>query len=157
MMPEEQHLGAVRTFYEQLWNAHDLSCLPSLVQPDVRFRGSLGDERRGLGGLADYVDEVHEAFGDYRCELEDLLADGRSAAARLTFSGLHRGTVLGVAPTGRPVTWSGAAFFKFSPEQSAARVTESDTEVRISEIWVLGDVHALRTQLRGNHFASRDT
>lgn len=157
MMSEELHLRSVRTFYEQLWNAHDLSCLPDLVEPDVTFRGSLGAERHGLGGLADYVDEVHEAFGGYRCEVDDLLADERSAAARLTFSGLHRGTVLGVAPTGRPVSWSGAAFFRFSSTKSSVGFTRSEGDIRISEIWVLGDLDALRTQLLGGPSASRDT
>ena len=54
----------------------------------------------------------------------------------MTFSGRHRGPLLGVPATRRRVSWAGAAFFTFSGG-------------RIADVWVLGDLHGLAEQLTG--------
>ena len=54
---------------------------------------------------------------------------------RLTCSGTHRGDVLGVPPTGKRVEYAAAGFFTF------------DRDERIADLWVLGDLVALRRQL----------
>jgi len=41
----------VRQFYERIWNKHDLSYLPTLLQENFSFRGSLGKESIGHQGL----------------------------------------------------------------------------------------------------------
>lgn len=120
----------VEAFYADIWNRHDKSRIRSLLHPDFTFRGSLGPARTGHNGFAAYVDFVHEALGDYRCDILDLIAEGQKVFARMRFSGIHRGEFLGYQPTGKPVEWAGAALFTF----------EGD---RISDLWVLGDVHGL--------------
>ncbi len=62
-------------------------------------------------------------------------ADGNRAAARLRFTGRHRDEFLGFPPTGRQVTWAGTAFFTCE-------------DARITDLWVLGDLAELRSQLR---------
>jgi steroid delta-isomerase-like uncharacterized protein len=125
----------VGAFYADLWNRHDLSLAPRLLREDFTFRGSLGAERTGHAGFAEYVDAVHVALGDYRCEILDLVCEGRRAFARMRFSGVHRGPLLGYAPTGQRVEWSGAALFT------------ADDAGRIADLWVLGDLQGLRAQL----------
>lgn len=134
MTDAARHRLAVVEFYERVWNQHDVSALASLVDPEVNFRGSLSDVHRGPDGIAAYVDQVHRSLGDYRCEIEQLVVDDVSAAARVRFSGIHRAPLLGVAATGRNVAWLGAAFFRFR----AGLMTD---------VWVLGDLHVLKHQL----------
>lgn len=128
------HKRLVRTFYDEVWNALDLPIIPDLLAADATFRGSLGSERRGPAEFADYVREVTGALGDYRCDIEDLVAEDERVVARMTFSGIHRGELLGVPATGRRVSWAGAAFFRF-------------VDGRIADLWVLGDLVGLRRQL----------
>ena len=59
------------------------------------------------------------------------------AVARLTYTGTHRGTVLGHAPTGNRIEYQGIAWFKVRNH-------------RIVEGFVLGDVDTLRAQLEAN-------
>ena len=73
---------------------------------------------------------------DYHCRIDHLVADADSAAARMTFSGLHCEPLWGEKPTGHTVTWAGAAFFTVGND-------------RIATIWVLGDTENLRRQLAG--------
>jgi orotate phosphoribosyltransferase len=124
----------VEEFYAEIWNRHDRSRIPQLVTPDFAFRGSLGSSLHGGEAFASYVDMVHRALGDYRCDILDLVVEGDRAFARMRFSGVHRGELLGHPATGKRVEWAGAALFTFQGG-------------RIAELWVLGDVHGLLQEL----------
>jgi predicted ester cyclase len=130
MTPADQ----VRRFYDEIWNVPDLAEIPAVLHPDITFRGSLGSMHQGHSEFADYVRSVTTALSSYRCEIEQLVAEGEVVAARLRFSGRHTGEFLGRAPTGRTVKWAGAAFFRFEREL-------------VRDLWVLGDLVSLYAQL----------
>lgn len=127
----------VQRFYSVLWDAHDATAIPDVLHEQFTFRGSLGQEKRGHAGFAEYVDMVHAALGEYRCTILDLVVEAPRAFARMRFSGIHVGDFLGFSPTGKSVSWEGAALFTFSGD-------------RIIDTWVLGDLKTLETQLRAN-------
>ncbi|MEM8811919.1 MAG: ester cyclase [Pseudomonadota bacterium] len=124
----------VERFYHEVWNKADAGVAYEILDPDFRFRGSLGQEKRGPEGFIVYMRSVHAALADYICIVEDLVEEDRRVAARMTFHGRHVGRFFDVEPTGRIVTWAGAAFFT------------TDVE-RIVALWVLGDVDNIRRQL----------
>jgi len=124
----------VERFYHVVWNRADDAAARDLLDPAFRFRGSLGPEKIGADGFIDYMRSVHAALANYECVIEDLIEGSDRAAARMRFRGTHRGPLLGFPPTGREVSWAGAAFF----------TTASD---RITALWVLGDLDALKAQL----------
>jgi steroid delta-isomerase-like uncharacterized protein len=127
---------AVRRFYDELWNRHDLTRLGEILNKDLSFRGSLGPELRGHAAFAAYADGIHAALADYRCEIVDLIEEGAKVVARMRFGGVHRGPLLGFAATHRRVEWAGSAHFTFQ-------------DGRIADLWVLGDLRALTEQLGG--------
>jgi steroid delta-isomerase-like uncharacterized protein len=132
----------VRRFYRDVWNAHHRDAIAELLTEDFRFRGSLGRESLGLSAFAEYVDSVHDCLGEYHCEIDDLVCEGERAFARMTFSGFHRGNLLGHPPTGKRVSWAGAALFRARRE-------------KLESLWVLGDLDSLREQLRADRFEIR--
>lgn len=73
------HKEQVKKFYKVLWDAHDKDQIPSVLHEDFTFRGSLGREKRGHGGFAEYVDMVHQALGEYRCVIEELVSESLGA------------------------------------------------------------------------------
>ncbi len=124
----------VESFYADVWNKCDFEVAHEIISADFRFRGSLGPEKKGIDGFLEYVSAVHAALGNYTCTINDLvIADGR-VAARMTFRGIHQAEFFGVAATNKEIEWSGAAFFTV-------------TEDKLSHLWVLGDVDAVRQQL----------
>jgi steroid delta-isomerase-like uncharacterized protein len=123
----------VRRFYSEVWDRHDLSRLGEILQPDFSFRGSLGPELKGHAQFADYVNGVHAALADFRCDILDLVEEGEKVVARMRFHGKHRGPLLGRPATGRHVEWAGSAHFRFAGG-------------RIADLWVLGDIHGLAQQ-----------
>ena len=124
----------VERFYHEVWNRADEAVAREILHPDFRFRASLGPEKRGPDGFIEYMRLIHAALSGYTCTIEEIIEHGDRAAVRLRFAGLHRGTFFGVAPTGREIAWSGAAFF-------------ATDGARITTLWVLGDVDAVKQQL----------
>jgi len=52
-------------------------------------------------------DRQHDALGDTHLTIEELIADGDRVALRWQLTAIHQGEYLGVAPTGKPVTFHG--------------------------------------------------
>ena len=127
----------VRRFYEVLWDAHDKEAIPSVLHDDVTFRGSLGQEKKGHEGFAEYVDMVHNALGNYKCIIEDLVEEGDKVFAKMSFTGIHKDEFMGFSPSQKRLTWKGCALFTFKGD-------------RVSDVWVLGDLKSLEDQLRRN-------
>lgn len=128
------HKDQVRRFYERLWDAHDKSAIPAVLSEQCTFRGSLGDQKIGHEGFAEYVDDVHSALGEYRCIIEELVAENDKVFAKMLFTGIHRGRFMGIEPTQRRVSWHGCALFSFDGDL-------------IIDVWVLGDLQSLKQQL----------
>jgi steroid delta-isomerase-like uncharacterized protein len=124
----------IERFYVRAWNSWDDGAITSLLDERFVFRGSLGDEVTGRDGFRGYRDKVRAAFPDFYNEILDLVTEGDRAAARLRYTGHHRGDILGFPATGTLVTYHGAAFF-------------TGRDGRLAEAWVLGDVDSLRRQL----------
>lgn len=124
----------VERFYNEVWNRADEAVAREILHAEFAFRASLGPERKGSEGFIDYMRSIHAALGDYRCIIEDVIEGPDRAAARMTFTGIHRGVFFGVPATGRRITWAGAAFFGTDRRQ-------------ITSLWVLGDIDAVKRQL----------
>jgi predicted ester cyclase len=124
----------VERFYGEVWNRADEAVAREILHPGFAFRASLGPLRTGPDGFIDYLRAVHAALEGFTCTIEALLEDERRAAARMRFAGVHHGPLFGVAASGRTIAWSGAAFFTTDGRQ-------------ITELWVLGDVDAVKHQL----------
>jgi steroid delta-isomerase-like uncharacterized protein len=124
----------VERFYDIVWNKVDEAEAWKILAADFRFRASQGPELRGPGGFIAYLRSVHAALANFTCTIEELIATQDHAAARMSFRGTHRGKLYGVEATGRDIRWNGAAFFTIGDD-------------KITELWVLGDVEAVRRQL----------
>lgn len=131
------HKEQVKKFYKVLWDAHDKDQIPSVLHEDFTFRGSLGQEKRGHAGFAEYVDMVHQALGDYRCVIEELVSESSKVFAKMRFTGIHKGEFLGYPPTQKRVSWRGCALFTFRGD-------------KVADLWVLGDLKSLEQQLVEN-------
>jgi steroid delta-isomerase-like uncharacterized protein len=125
----------VRRFYDQAWNGWDDTVVDDVLAADVRFRGSLGDEVVGRDGWRRYRDRMRRAVPDFTNEIVDLVAGDDRAVARLRYGGHQQGPLLGRMGYGQPIAYDGVAFFTFASG-------------RIADVWVLGDLDALRRQLR---------
>ena len=124
----------VQRFYNEVWNKADETVAREVLHAGLRFKASLGPVRTGPEGFIDYMRSIHAGLAGYRCVIDDLIETDTRAAARLHFRGTHRGPFFGTPPTGNDIEWIGAAFF-------------TTDGCQITDIWVLGDVDAVKQQL----------
>ena len=124
----------VERFYTEMWNPWDEDLAREILSPTVDFRGSVGLHVTGHEGFIGYMRTIRRAFPDFHNEIVELVAEDGKAAARLRYTGTHRGELLGHPPTGRSVSYSGAAFFTIDGP-------------RIASVWVLGDLAGLMRQI----------
>ena len=135
-MTNEEH--QVRKFYAQIWNQYRHEMIPDVLDENISFRGSTGLHQHGHAGFKEYLDMLHAALGEYQCIIDDLVCEPGKAFARMTFTGIHKGSFLGFPPTGKRITWAGAALFTFEGG-------------KVTDLWVLGDLTSLKKQLKGSN------
>lgn len=124
----------VTRFYEELWNAQALEVASDILTPDISFRSSIGTHHQGVAEVCEYVTSVTTSLEGYTCLVKRYISNDDEASALVEFKGKHVREFLNYQPTGKIITWFGAAFFSFYDN-------------KISDIWVLSDLHDLHQQL----------
>jgi len=124
----------VERFYNVVWNKADEAEARRISRRGFSVsRFPRPRVVRACGFIA-YLRSVHAALENFTCTIEELIATQDRAAARMSFSGTHRAKFFGFEATGREICWNGAAFFRIGG-------------ATIIELWVLGDIEAVRRQL----------
>jgi predicted ester cyclase len=108
--------------------------IDELVEPDARIRTPLPLEASGAQLLKEVFGRLVAAFPDLHVAVEDVIAEGDKVAIRNTVTGTHRGEHLGIAPTGRFITYNEIFIARFA-------------NGRIAETWGVVDVLAQLRQL----------
>ena len=129
----EQNKALARRWFEDLFSRGDLDAAKEIISADFVDHLTHEDER-GLEELKYYVTIYRTAFPDIRDTVEEIVAEGDKVVVRWTSRGTDQGEFMGVAPTGRHVTFTGMRLF---------RIAENE----IAESWVNIDERGLQEQL----------
>jgi predicted ester cyclase len=98
--------STVRRFFEEIWNAGDLSVADEIVAPDHVHH--LGDDiRHGPEGVKELASYLREAFPDLHFVIEEVVSDADRVVVRWTATGTHDGAFFDLQPTGRQARWTG--------------------------------------------------
>lgn len=115
-MSTEANKTIVMQLYEEVFNKGDLDLADKLIAPNVVNHdpqlppGVPG----GPQGLKAVVTMLRSAFPDDHHTIEDLIAEGDKVVVRLTHSGTHRGSFLGLPPTGKHISQTSIHIFRFA-------------------------------------------
>ncbi len=129
----QQNKTLARRWFDDLFSRGDLDAANEILSAD--FIDHLPrEEERGLEELKHYATMYRSAFPDIRDTVEEVVAEGDKVVVRWTSRGTHQGEFMGVAPTGRQVTFTGMRLFRIA-------------ENKIVESWVNIDERGLQEQL----------
>jgi steroid delta-isomerase-like uncharacterized protein len=123
----------VRKFYETLASG-DLDAADKVVASDYVNHSAIPGQAAGLQGFKEAVSSLRAVFPDLQFTIEDQIAEGDKVATRYTVRGTHQGEFMGVAATGKPVTWS-------------ALVIQRVVGGKVQESWLQWDQLGLLQQL----------
>jgi steroid delta-isomerase-like uncharacterized protein len=129
----EQNTTLARRWFEDLFSRGNLDAANEILSAEFVDHLTHEDER-GLEELKHYVGIYRNAFPDIQDIVEDIVAEGDKVVVRWMSSGTHQGEFMGVAPTGRHVTFTGMRLFRIADN-------------KIVESWVNIDERGLQEQL----------
>lgn len=93
----------VLNFFEELLNQKNIDAADKYFWPDVIEQVPFPGQRPGIDGVKDVLQGLHDAFADMQWTVVEQICEGDKVLSRFEWSGVHRGTFLGVAPTNRKV------------------------------------------------------
>ena len=108
--------------------------IDALVAPEAVIRTPLPIEATGAQALKEVFTRLHRIFADLEVTVEDLIAEGDKVVSRNSVTGTHQGEYMGLAPTGKSVTYNEIFIFRF-------------VNGRIAETWGVVDVFSQMRQL----------
>jgi predicted ester cyclase len=106
-MSAEENKAAFRRIPEEILNNGNLELADELFASDyIEHQTVPPGWPSGLEGFKMWVAMLRSAFPDVHYTVEHILAEGEMAAGHITARGTHQGEFLGIAATGREVTWT---------------------------------------------------
>jgi len=113
-MSTEENKAASRRIIEEAWNKGNLAVVDELIASNYVAHGFAEAEFNGTDGFRKLVSMYRIAFPDLHVAIDDMVAEGDMVAVRYTLGGTHKGDLMGIAPTGKQVTMTGAVFSRFA-------------------------------------------
>ena len=138
---EAANKAIVRRFVEEFQDQHRVEAVDELVSRDFVNRSGTVRDIPGMERATDFdgmkeIDSMYrKSFPDQHVTIRDMAADGDKVWTYKTFSAVHTGEFMGIAPTGRTVTIDAIDIM---------RVVDG----KIVEHWAVQDVWGLMRQLQ---------
>jgi predicted ester cyclase len=107
IMSIEENKLLVRRYMDEVVNTGDVGRLADFISPDYVEVFNNVRYRAGLEGAKSHVLGVREVYPDLHVRIEQQIAEGDWVVSRITARGTHRGSWLGMKPTGKALEFTG--------------------------------------------------
>ena len=105
-MTIEENKKIVRR-YQDIYNSNDLDALSDVLSEDLLTPKIMAGIPTGIEGAKAAHRIMLAGFPDYQTTIDDLIAEEDKVVARITMSGTNTGSFMGMAPTGKHVSFTG--------------------------------------------------
>jgi steroid delta-isomerase-like uncharacterized protein len=125
----------------EAWNSHDVEQVMALYAPEYQEE-DVGQPApsRGLESVRRSVRRYLTAFPDMQLTLDDVLVQGNRAAFLWTLTGTHRGGLMNIPPSGRPVRVRGTTLLTVEAGKITRNVRIWDMAGMLRAIGLLPDL-----------------
>jgi steroid delta-isomerase-like uncharacterized protein len=111
-MSVENNKAIARRFV-QVWGDGNLDVVDELAAPSLVVRyPTIPQVIQGSRAFRHVLAGFRSAFPDSALRVEEEIAEGEKVVIRWSFSGTHKGDILGVPPTDKKVTWTGITIYR---------------------------------------------
>ncbi len=128
------YVATMRSTYDRL-NAGDLAGFGDMLADTFLEHEEGGGFPPTKAGTLEFFRALRAAFPDWRMSVDDVIASGDKAVARVTVTGTHQGEFMGIAATGVRVQVGLIDIMRF------------DADGLVSEHWGVADMMSLMRQL----------
>jgi predicted ester cyclase len=106
-MSTKQNKAIERRYLEEVWNKGNVALTDEFLTANYVYHGPGGLEVKGIEGMKQFTNGARIAFPDIHFTIEDMVAEGDIIMYRYTGRGTFTGEFMGIAPTGKKVTYAG--------------------------------------------------
>jgi steroid delta-isomerase-like uncharacterized protein len=135
-MSIEQNTALARKFVD-LINAKDLDTALTLLSPNFVDHTPPAGLPPGIEGARMFFTMQFAAFPDGHLNVQDTIAEGDKVVCRTSGEGTHQGMFLGMAPTGKHITWSFIEIWRIADGKLAEHWVEADMMSVMQQLGVL--------------------
>lgn len=134
-------LQRVTDAWIKAWGEGDTASFEALVGASYVRHSKSGEER--LPDVLRNIEEQHAAFSQFSIQILSAIEDDNLVAIHWQSTGTHTGEFMGVPPTERTVTVSGASFVRYRDGKITSESVVWDPRELLSAvgIWHLGHQH----------------
>lgn len=127
-MSAEESKTIARRYIEEFWSQGNLAVADEVIAPNyvVHDPGTPGRTGRPEGEKQVFA-MYRTVFPDLRFTIEDVIGEGDRGVIHWTARGTHQGALLGVSPTGKPVTIPGISIVRIASGQIVEHWLNWDT------------------------------
>jgi steroid delta-isomerase-like uncharacterized protein len=136
-MSTEENKAIVHRFAEEILNQKRLDRADQIMAQDYVDHGAMPGQAPGVEGFKHKGAMWVAAVPDLRVRTEDLFAEGDRVAVRWTAEGTHRGTLLGIPPSGRRFHFAGMSIFRVAEGKVAEQWEEWDKLDLVQQLGVI--------------------
>ena len=118
-------VAIVRTHFE-VENQHDMAAMLATLRDEDPIREEIaGKTYRGQKDVADRYRQLWDAFPDFNVTPTGFTENDTTVVAEAVYTGTHKGTFNGFAPTGRSFKLNIVVVFRFETSTSEKITSES--------------------------------
>jgi steroid delta-isomerase-like uncharacterized protein len=132
-MSIEDNKKVARAFIERVFVRGDAAAVDELATEDFTPR-TFGQLPPGREPMKKAMARVADGISDPEFRIEDVIAEGDKVVVRLTSSGTHSGTFMGMPPTGRHYSVDEIHIFRIRDGQVAEHWHEFDKMALMNQL-----------------------
>jgi predicted ester cyclase len=115
-MSIEENKALVNRFFDERWNHGNLDVYDELLAPSL-----------DINSEKEWARSVYATFGNMRFTILGVIAEEDQVAVHWRVDATHHGDYLGVAATGKPVTYQGIAWLRVANSKIVEDIAYWDT------------------------------
>ena len=112
---------------EDVATGRNIDLVDELYAEDCVEHGPFGEETHGREEVKSELGAYLDAFPDFEATVEAVVTEGETVAMRVTLSGTHEGTLMGVEPTGESFSVQNMVFTRVEDGRIVERWVQPDT------------------------------
>ena len=116
-MSAEENKAVVRRSVEEGWNGGNMAVIGECYAAGYVHHDPSQPQVRDYQGLLHWTGGLASAFPDVQTTIEDLVAEGDKVVKRWMSRGTHQGELMGIPPTGKPITLAGVTIYRLAGGQ----------------------------------------
>ena len=133
----KENKALAKRIVQEIWNKGNLEFADEIVAPNYADNVAGDGSPIGPDGFKQAVVGIRSAFPDLYITIDDMISEDDKVALVWTFTGTHKGELMGIAPTEKKVKVGGMYLYKFKDGKLVERSGTRDMFSLMKQLGVI--------------------